>query len=83
MIPFCHDVTAIDHALIFIKSVFATTGILDTVLGDQDPKFTSDFWVEILKQLKTMELLTTWFCPRTDDGIEGKHGVINPPEGHS
>ena len=77
MIPIRQDVSAINLAHILMKRVYATTGIPGSVLSDRDPKFPSEFWAKVLKQLKTKELLTTSFHPRMDGGVEGKHGIIN------
>ena len=77
MIPIKYETTAVELAAIFVERVYATTGIPETVLSDRDPKFTLEFWVEVLRLLRTKELLTTSFHPRTDGGVEGKHGIIN------
>lgn len=77
MVPIRHDIDAPGLAEVFVERIDPTTGIPETVLSDRDPKFTSAFWTAVVQLLQTTQLLTTSFHPRTDGGVEGKHGIIN------
>ena len=45
--PCTKKVTAPEYAKIFVDTVFRHHGLLDVIISDQDPRFTSRFWTTL------------------------------------
>ncbi|MBW0540707.1 hypothetical protein O181_080422 [Austropuccinia psidii MF-1] len=66
----CHkDDTAMDTALLIWNIVISHTGLFKNIIGDRDPKFTSDLWTNLHKLLGTELSFSTEYHPQTD-GLE-------------
>ncbi|MBW0468833.1 hypothetical protein O181_008548 [Austropuccinia psidii MF-1] len=45
----CHkEYTAMDTALIFWNNIISTCGVPKIIISDRDPKFTSEFWTNLI-----------------------------------
>ncbi|MBW0562176.1 hypothetical protein O181_101891 [Austropuccinia psidii MF-1] len=63
----CHkEDTAMDTALLFWKEIISTCGIPKIIIGDRDPKLTSEFWTNVYDMLGTKLAFSTAYHPQTD-----------------
>ncbi|KAL8369548.1 hypothetical protein RB595_000061 [Gaeumannomyces hyphopodioides] len=77
IIPGNKKYAAEDWAAVFFKSVqMRNWGIPKAIISDRDPKFTSDFWKALWKQLGTSLLMSTSYHPQTDGLAERKNQVV-------
>jgi hypothetical protein len=60
------EATAEDVALCFRREVFRLHGLPKSIVSDRDPKFTGQFWSELLRLLGTSRRLSTAYHPQTD-----------------
>ncbi|MBW0468249.1 hypothetical protein O181_007964 [Austropuccinia psidii MF-1] len=51
--------TAMDNALLFWKNILSTCGVPKIIIGDRDPKFTSEFWTNLYDILGTKLFFST------------------------
>ena len=54
-------------AKIFMKDIFKLHGFPKAIVFDRHPKFTSNFWKDLLVDLGTKFNFTTAYHPQTDD----------------
>ncbi|MBW0578260.1 hypothetical protein O181_117975 [Austropuccinia psidii MF-1] len=63
----CHkDDTAMDTALLLWSRVISNTGLLQNIICDRDPKFTSALWTNIYRFFGTKLSFSTAYHPQTD-----------------
>ncbi|MBW0578366.1 hypothetical protein O181_118081 [Austropuccinia psidii MF-1] len=63
----CHkDVTAMDTALLIWNRFISHTCLLENIISDRDPKFTSALWTNLHKLLGTKPSFSTAYHPQTD-----------------
>ncbi|MBW0506913.1 hypothetical protein O181_046628 [Austropuccinia psidii MF-1] len=63
----CHkDDTAMDTAIIIWNKVISCTGLLQNIISDRDPKFTSALWTNLHNRFGTKLLFSTAYHPQTD-----------------
>ncbi|MBW0523979.1 hypothetical protein O181_063694 [Austropuccinia psidii MF-1] len=60
-----------DTALLFWNNIISTCGVPKIIIGDRDPKFTSEFWTNLYDMLETKLALPTAYHPQTD-GLAGR-----------
>ena len=63
-------VTARGVAWLILKEVVRLHGIPESIVSDQDTKFTSIFWKELHKIMGSKLLMSTIFHPQTDGATE-------------
>ena len=69
-IPTSKDVTAVGTAWLFFNNVFRYHGLPTKIISDRDPKFTSNFWTELMKLVDVKLNLSTSHHPQTDGQSE-------------
>ncbi|MBW0533617.1 hypothetical protein O181_073332 [Austropuccinia psidii MF-1] len=63
----CHkEDTAMDTALLFWNNIISTCGVPKIIIGDRDPKFTSEFWTNLYDMLGTNLAFSTAYNPQPD-----------------
>ncbi|MBW0514176.1 hypothetical protein O181_053891 [Austropuccinia psidii MF-1] len=66
----CHKYdTAMDTAITIWNNAISHTGLLQNIIGDRDPKFTSILWKNLHRFFGTNLSLSTAYHPQTD-GLE-------------
>ena len=70
LIPTDTQVTAKGIAWLFLKEVVRLHRIPDSIVSDQDSKFTSIFWCELLRIMDIKPLMSTAFHPQMDGSTE-------------
>jgi hypothetical protein len=61
-----HPYTSASIAQIFLDNVVKMHGVPQSIICDRDRVFTSSFWTELFKLLKTDLKLSTTYHPQTD-----------------
>ena len=69
-IPCNTAVTAAGYADIYLKDIYRLHGLPSTITSDRDPRFTSDFWAALHRQLSTKLKMGTAYHPQTDGQSE-------------
>ena len=65
-IPCYKDDTAMDTALLYWQHIIAQTGVPRAIISDRDPKFTSEFWMNLQSLMGTKLSMSTAHHPQTD-----------------
>ncbi|MBW0517239.1 hypothetical protein O181_056954 [Austropuccinia psidii MF-1] len=65
-LPFHKEDTAMDTDLLFWNNIIATCGVPKIIIGDRDPKSTSEFWTNLYDILGTELSFHTAYNPQTD-----------------
>ncbi|MBW0469509.1 hypothetical protein O181_009224 [Austropuccinia psidii MF-1] len=65
-LPYHKEDTAMDTALLFWDNIVSTCGVHKIIIGDRDPKFTSEFWTNLYNMLGTKLSFSTAYHPQTD-----------------
>ena len=68
--PCTKEISAEKYAQLFIDHVFKHHGLLEVIISDRDPRFTSRFWRELFQKLGTDLRFSTAFHPQTDGQSE-------------
>jgi len=68
--------TAADLAVIFAREVWRFHGLPTDIVSDQDSRFTSETWQELLKTLGICPRMSTAFHPQTDGQTERLNQTI-------
>ena len=64
--PCTKEISAEKDAQLFINHVFKHHGLLEVIISDRDPRFTSRFWRELFQKLGTDLRFSTAFHPQID-----------------
>jgi len=70
LVPTNMHVTAKEVTWLFIKEVVRLHRMPDSIVSDQDTKFTSNFWKELHQLMGTKLLMSMSFHPQTDGATE-------------
>ena len=65
-LPCKSDDTALDVAKSFFDNIFKLHGLPDELVSDRDPKFTSNFWKNLMKLCGIKTKMSTSHHPQTD-----------------
>ncbi|MBW0505378.1 hypothetical protein O181_045093 [Austropuccinia psidii MF-1] len=65
-LPFHKDDTAMDTAIMIWNKVISHTGLLENIISDRDPKFTSALWKRLHNLFGTNLVFSTAYHPQTD-----------------
>ena len=68
--PCTKEISAEKYAQPFIDHVFKHHGLLEVIISERDPRFTSRFWSELFQKLGTDLRFSTAFHPQTDGQLE-------------
>jgi hypothetical protein len=74
-IPLAHPYTA-DVAHAFFTDIVHLHGVLQPIVSDRDPVFTSAFWQELMRLIGTKLYMSFAFHPQTDGQTEATNRVI-------
>ena len=66
LVPTHSTIDARGSAELYIQNVFRLHGLSSTIVSDRDPRFTANFFQEIMKQLGTKLSFSTTNHPQTD-----------------
>ena len=75
-VPTSTAITAAGTADLYIRNVYRLHGLSQTIVCDRDPRFTAEFFREVLKRLKIDLKLSTSQHPETDGQTERTHRTI-------
>ena len=70
LVPTTMTVTTRGIAGLILKEVMRLHGIPESIVSDQDTKFTSIFWKELHRLMGSKLLMSTMFHPQTDGETE-------------
>ena len=59
-----------EYARIFVDTMFRLHGLLEVIISDRDPRFTSKFWESLFDLLGTDLRFSTAYHPQTDSQSE-------------
>ncbi|MBW0590965.1 hypothetical protein O181_130680 [Austropuccinia psidii MF-1] len=63
----CHkEDTSMDTALLLWNNIMSACGVPKIIISDRDPKFTSEFWINLYDMLCTKLSFSTAYHPQTD-----------------
>jgi hypothetical protein len=68
--PTTDKVTAAEVATLYFRAVFRHHGIPTSLISDRDPKFTSEFWIELQRALQTHLNMSSSGHAQTDGQTE-------------
>ena len=68
--PCTKEISVDEYAQTFVDSVFRLHGMPQVIISDEDPRFTSRFWMQFFQILRTDLRLSTTFHPHTDGQSE-------------
>lgn len=77
LVPSRSTDTATDFADSFIRDIFRLQGLPNAVLSDRNPKFTSKFWIYLMKQCGIQSKMSTSHHPQTDGATEIMNRTIS------
>lgn len=69
-IPTTTGLTAEDFGRLFVHRIVSRFGIPESIICDRDPRWTSDFWKSVAKELKSTMLFSSAHHPQTDGQTE-------------
>lgn len=76
LVPTNKTCTAEEVANLFLCHVFQYHGLVQQLISDRDPRFTSAFWQAFCKKLHIRPLYSTAYHPQTDGQTERMNRVI-------
>ncbi|NCU37062.1 hypothetical protein EOM75_13760, partial [Candidatus Falkowbacteria bacterium] len=74
--PCTTDISARDFAHLFLHNVVRLHGVPREVISDRGSVFTSHFWQEVCKLMRTKHKMSTSFHPETDGLTERQNRVL-------
>jgi hypothetical protein len=75
-IPLVHPYTVASVAQAFFADIVRLHGILQSIVSDRDPVFTSTFWCELMRLMGTKLHMTSAFHPQSDGQTEAANRII-------
>ena len=72
-IPTTTGLDAVGFANLFVKAIACRFGLPESIITDRDPRWSSDFWMEVAKALRTRMSLSSSHHPQHD----GQTEVVN------
>jgi len=76
MAPAPASLDAEGTASIFLQYVYRLHGMPSSIVSDRDPKFTGQFWIELMHKLGCQKLQSTAYHPQTDGQTERVNRVL-------
>lgn len=74
--PTTDKVTAKEVATLYFRAVFRHHGLPTSLISDRDPKFTSEFWLELQRALQTHLNMSTASHAQTDGQTERANRTV-------
>ncbi|GJP49343.1 hypothetical protein CLOM_g8566 [Closterium sp. NIES-68] len=65
-----------ETAQLFVRYIISQHGIPTTLISDRDPKFTSNFWKELMSLLRTKLAMSSAYHPQTDGQTEHLNQIV-------
>lgn len=75
-IPLAHPYSAESVAQAFFGEIVRLHGVLQSMVSDRDPVFTSLFWIELMRLIGAKLHMTSAFHPHSDGQTEAVNKVI-------
>ena len=75
-VPCSSKINAEELSRIYFKSIFKHHGLSRCIISDRDPLFTSVFWRDLMRQLRTKLNMSSAYHPQTDGQTERTHRTI-------
>ena len=69
-IPMSTGISTREFTRLFTKYIICKYGILESIICDRDPRWTSDFWKGVAQEIKTKMLLSSSHHPQHDGQTE-------------
>ena len=77
LLPTTTHVTVKAVTWLFFTEIIRLHGMLESIVSDQDPKFTAKFWKELHRLMGTKLLMSTSFHPQMDGATEWANRSIS------
>jgi hypothetical protein len=68
--------SAHDVAKLFVRNVWRLHGMPKTLITDRDPRFTSEFFKQVMRMVGTKQCMSTAFHPQSDGQTERTNRVL-------
>jgi hypothetical protein len=75
-LPLAHPYNAESVAHVFFADIVRLHGILQSIVSDHDPVFTSAFWRELMRLMGTKLHMSSAFHPQSDGQTEAANRII-------
>jgi transposase InsO family protein len=75
-IPCTSKINAEELSRIYFNHIFKLHGLSRCIISDRDPLFTSTFWKDLMRQLRTKLNMSSAYHPQTDGQTERTHRTI-------
>ena len=75
-VPCSSKINAEELSRLYFKSVFKHHGLSRCIISDRDPLFTSVFWRDLMRQLRSKLNMSSAYHPQTDGQTERTHRTI-------
>jgi hypothetical protein len=75
-VPCTSKINAEELSRIYFNNVFKYHGLSRCIISDRDPLFTSTFWKDLMRQLRTKLNMSSAYHPQTDGQTERTHRTI-------
>ena len=76
LVPCKTAISSAEYADVFLREVFAKDGCPKDIVSDRDPRFTSDFFRDVCRQLQIKQNMSTAFHPQTDGQTERMNRTV-------
>jgi hypothetical protein len=75
-VPCKTAISAEELAKMFVHEVWRLHGLPKEIVSDRDPRFTGQFWTEVMRLVGTKQSMSTAFHPQTDGQTERANGIL-------
>ena len=75
-VPCTSKINAEELSRIYFNHIFKLHGLSRCIISDRDPLFTSTFWKDLMRQLRTKLNMSSAYHPQTDGQTERTHRTI-------
>jgi hypothetical protein len=75
-VPCSSKINAEDFSRLYFNNAFKYHGLYRCIISDRDPLFTSTFWKDLMRQLRTKLNMSSAYHPQTDGQTERTHRTI-------
>jgi hypothetical protein len=75
-VPCTSKINAEELSRIYFNHIFKLHGLSRCIISDRDPLFTSIFWKDLMRQLRTKLNMSSAYHPQTDGQTERTHRTI-------
>ena len=75
-VPCTSKINAEELSRLYFNNIFKCHGLSRCIISDRDPLFTSAFWKDLMRQLRTKLNMSSAYHPQTDGQTERTHRTI-------